>query len=122
MPPLGETTHVSVSVAANSVAGVGSDLQRELIAVVSEALENVARHSGASQVDLRVWTTDEGVLMLQVEDDGKGFVTDSVGPGHFGLTGMRERAALVGAQVTVSSTPGVGTSVLVSRTLDAVHS
>ncbi len=58
-------------------------------------------------------------IALEVRDDGRGFIVDAVedaaqeqyGPGHYGLTGMRERAAAIGGVLEVTSKPGSGTSV-----------
>jgi signal transduction histidine kinase len=60
-----------------------------------------------------------GEIALEVRDDGKGFSSDKArdsfpegdGPGHFGLTGMRERAAVIGGILEVTSEPGAGTAV-----------
>jgi signal transduction histidine kinase len=60
-----------------------------------------------------------GEIALEVRDDGQGFSSEqardaflkSDGSGHFGLTGMRERAALIGGVLEVTSEPGAGTSV-----------
>ncbi len=83
-----------------------------LYRIAQEALSNVARHSGADRVDVRVETTDN-LVTLTISDDGRGFVP-SVRPselaqaGHFGLMGMHERAQLVGAQLSIQSEPGKG--------------
>jgi signal transduction histidine kinase len=52
-------------------------------------------------------------VLLIVEDDGRGFDAGGVRGGGFGLVGMRERAALVGASLEIESTPGQGTTILV---------
>ena len=80
--------------------------------VLQEALSNVARHSHASHVEVSLRAVD-GDLRLVVSDDGRGFdaaaTTDAAR--SFGLVGMRERAALIGARFTVTSAPGAGTVV-----------
>jgi NarL family two-component system sensor histidine kinase LiaS len=58
--------------------------------------------------------TNGGPLKLRVEDDGVGFDPDDSDAKGFGLVTMRERAAAIGADFTVSSTPGRGTVVEVS--------
>jgi signal transduction histidine kinase len=53
-------------------------------------------------------------VAMEVRDDGKGFETGTEAvspPGHYGLTGMRERAASIGARLDVTSAPGEGTTV-----------
>ncbi|MFS0701350.1 sensor histidine kinase [Cellulomonas sp. 179-A 4D5 NHS] len=92
------------------------DTRYEVLAILGEALENVARHSGASRVDVELRGQPDGTVRLSVQDDGQGFVPreDGTSPrGHFGLTGMRERALEVGAELGVRSTPGAGTEVVV---------
>ncbi len=84
--------------------------------VVQEALTNVAKHSRASGVSVTAQLSDE-LLRVVVEDDGRGFdctIMDTKRRGCFGLSGMRERLALVGGNFSVESAPGQGTTVYVS--------
>lgn len=98
------------------------DAQAEvaLFRILQEALANCARHSGARQVAVHVRQTD-GVLELEVRDDGHGFDLEAQRPGSFGLTGMRERARLVGADLVVETAPGRGTAVRVRLPVRDVH-
>jgi len=93
-----------------SVSGRPHDLappvREELHAIAREALFNCARHAGASKVDVRLDYGSDG-LQLQVRDDGAGTASDR--PGHYGLSGMRERAEAIGATFTLVSAPGRGT-------------
>lgn len=76
---------------------------------VQEALTNSARHAGAKRVTVRVVAGDD-VLTVSVEDDGKGFDPDAVPAGtSSGVTGMRERASLLGGRFTLESAFGAGT-------------
>ncbi|WP_329519606.1 sensor histidine kinase [Spirillospora sp. NBC_01491] len=96
--------------------------RHEVVAILKEALENVARHAEAAQVE--VWIGMEGDLMtLAVRDDGHG--SGSLGAtterlealadaGHYGVVGMTERARRAGGDLAVSSFPGRGTTVMVS--------
>jgi len=90
-------------------------IELALYRIVQEALNNVARHAEASEADVHVAFADHSVLVC-VKDNGKGFevpprVTGLVEAGHYGLTGMQERARLAGAQLTIGSQPGEGTSI-----------
>jgi signal transduction histidine kinase len=81
--------------------------------VAQEALQNVRKHAGARNV---VVTTrqEPGAWVLEVRDDGRGFDIAAVaarGRRNFGLTFMRERAELIGAQLDVRSRPEGGTVV-----------
>ena len=79
--------------------------------MVQESLVNVAKHAGATQVDVRVELRD-GKILLEVSDDGKGFdVAAPRRPGSLGLMGLHERAELLEGTVTLTSTPGAGTRV-----------
>lgn len=84
--------------------------------IAQEALTNVARHARAKNVEVGL-TTDDGVLRLTVKDDGRGFDMDAVSEADgLGLTGMRERAALAGGQLSVHSAPGQGVRVVFELT------
>ncbi|MCJ7622082.1 MAG: ATP-binding protein [Anaerolineaceae bacterium] len=79
--------------------------------MAQEALENIDRHASAARVSVRL-KREKGILMLSVSDDGAGFdSTRRPSERQFGLTGMRERAELVGAKLTISSEPGGGTRI-----------
>jgi signal transduction histidine kinase len=80
--------------------------------IVQEALTNVARHAGVSEVTVRLWA-DQATLGVQIEDQGTGFDPEAVlaAGATTGLAGMRERAVLLGGQLTVESAPGTGTCV-----------
>jgi signal transduction histidine kinase len=80
--------------------------------IVQEALTNVARHAGVSEVWVRLWA-DQETLGVQIEDRGTGFEPEAAltAGATTGLAGMRERAVLLGGQLTVESAPGAGTCV-----------
>ncbi len=83
----------------------------ELVRIVGEALTNARRHAHARQVVVRV-AAEEGKLWAEISDDGLGFDPRSVAPAmHHGITGMRERAELLGGRLEVRSQPGSGTTV-----------
>lgn len=80
-----------------------------LFRMLQESLTNVARHSGATWVRVRL-QRDEGRLTLSVQDNGRGFQPgDEAKRGSFGLRGLRERAALLEGQVRVEPAPEGGT-------------
>jgi signal transduction histidine kinase len=82
----------------------------QVIAIVQGCLSNTLRHARARQVKLGLQHKD-GVMSLTVEDDGRGFVPESV-PAGYGLRSMRDRARLLGGQLTIDSTAGKGTRVV----------
>jgi nitrate/nitrite-specific signal transduction histidine kinase len=78
--------------------------------VAQEALNNIAKHSGARQVEL-VLECQPGQMNLLIKDDGLGFEPDSIQPGHLGISIMHERASSIGASLKVESQVGQGTTV-----------
>jgi signal transduction histidine kinase len=114
----GERTGVSIAFSAEQPAADLADERAELVfRIVEEALHNVERHARAHSVTLSLKTvprTNEAEgeplrVRLVIEDDGVGFEADRTRPGHYGLRGMREQAALIGARLSVISAPGRGT-------------
>jgi len=89
---------------------LGDDAQLVVYRVSQEALNNAARHSGAGRVEVRLRRRDDGGVVLEVGDDGAGFAFDESQRG-LGIGGMRERALLVGGELTIESRPGAGTTV-----------
>jgi signal transduction histidine kinase len=77
--------------------------------LVQEATTNVLKHAHAGRIDISVLERD-GAIEIVVRDDGRGFDPRETGDG-FGLVGMRERLAIVGGTLAVSSRPGGGTEV-----------
>jgi signal transduction histidine kinase len=91
-----------------------SEAETALYRIAQEALNNIAKHARAEQVEIILERRSDQVLLI-VEDDGVGF--DSVDAGAagqgFGLLGMQERAAMVGASLQIESSAGKGTTILV---------
>ncbi|MGJ7507595.1 sensor histidine kinase [Variovorax sp. GT1P44] len=88
-------------------------VQEEILLVAREALGNAFRHARAANIEAEV-TYGEEALQIRVRDDGQGVDSELLAsgrPGHFGLTGMRERAHKLGAHLVVWSKPGAGTEV-----------
>jgi len=85
-----------------------------LFRIAQEALTNVVKHARASSVAVHLRELN-GVVRLEIEDDGVGFDPDKLTAGelHWGQEIMRERAEAVGARLTVRSHPGTGTQVIV---------
>ncbi len=102
-------------------AGLGarfpSETETGAYRIVQEALTNVARHAGVREAAVRIWV-DAGALHVTVEDRGRGFDPASVGTRSSGLTGMRERAVLLGGSLAVESRPGGGARVTTDLPLD----
>ena len=84
---------------------LGDDAQLVVYRVAQEALSNAARHSGAKRVEVRLRRSEDGGVALEVADDGRGFAFDESERG-LGIGGMRERALLIGGELTIESRPG----------------
>lgn len=80
----------------------------EVLRILQEALTNVRKHADATTV--RVSVHSDGTLRLSVTDNGRGFRPEQA-PAGFGLDSMRQRAAVIGATITVASEPQNGTRV-----------
>ncbi len=98
------------------------DIQLAMYRIVQEALSNVVRHSGAQAARAAFAITDH-VMQVTVEDQGRGFDPRAIereGRG-LGLLGMRERARFAGAKLTIDSTPGGGTRVVLRLPVEERH-
>ncbi len=108
---------ILVNIAAEELPGDLSDEYNTCIyRVVQEALNNIAKHSGAQSVRITVQLVD-GQITMSVQDDGKGF--EVVKQKGLGLIGIQERVMNMGGTVRVESEPGRGTLLIV--TLPAVQ-
>ena len=88
-------------------------LEEQLLRIGQEAVSNAVRHGAASTIHMEL-CFDHAAVRLRVSDDGCGFDPDRPAhdaDGHWGIAGMRERAAKVGAQLRLVSQPGAGTTV-----------
>jgi signal transduction histidine kinase len=93
---------------------LGEPYATAVFRIVQESLVNVAKHAGASRVDVRIERTGEAV-MLEVADDGAGFSPDAPRKtGSLGLMGLRERARLLRGTVEIDTAPGRGTRIRVA--------
>lgn len=109
---LTEDTGIIAQVEQNGEPGSLTELQEEnLLRIGQEAMTNAIKHAGPRRLDLRLdWQARS--VTLRIRDDGSGFATDHVaGPaqGHFGLSGMAERAQRIGGTLEIHSQPGQGT-------------
>jgi signal transduction histidine kinase len=94
-------------------ARFGDERAETLIRMAQEVLRNVERHAGASRLEVRLAGAG-GRLEISIDDNGIGFDPAEPHPGHYGLTGLREQAELIGAELQIDSAPGRGTRVCIS--------
>jgi signal transduction histidine kinase len=100
-----ERTHIAVDYVAEFQGRLADETETHLFRIVQEALTNVARHSGATEVAIHLRAGD-GRVKLTLSDNGRG-IAPGTRPG-MGLSGMRARAHSAGGELTFSSVPGKG--------------
>jgi signal transduction histidine kinase len=94
----------------DTLRSLAPDVEQSLYRIAQEALENIARHAKATRVRLCV-EQNGGVLNLSISDNGQGFdALEKSEDDKFGMIGMRERAELLGAVLSVESQPGRGST------------
>ena len=105
----------------DTIAEQPAEVTGHLLAIVAESLSNIARHSQASRASVTLSKLEGGrMLQLTIEDNGIGFdPTGVVKLGHQGLANTRERAAAIGGVVSIDSSPGAGTRVVVRAPVQA---
>lgn len=88
------------------------EVETVLYRIVQEALTNVVKHARAGRVSI-VLTQKTGSIAAVIEDDGRGFDPEAAANGGIGLLGMRERVSLLDGRLSIESSPGAGTTVVV---------
>ena len=94
---------------------IGLGQEREIWRIAQEAITNVERHADATKLIVR-WSVDRTTACLEIEDDGIGITRTaepavSLGRPSYGITGMRERASLLGAALDIEAVEPAGTKV-----------
>jgi signal transduction histidine kinase len=113
----GEAPEILLEV-PRSEARYDSQVEQHLFRIIQQACENATQHARAKTIRIQ-GELGHNQLSIRVVDDGVGFEGDSFTldqlliQRHYGLVGMHERAALIGADLKIASTPGVGTQVTV---------
>src|SRR4051794_8832593 len=112
---LAETFRASTGIVLQFEAGLGNERlppegETTLYRVIQESLTNVAKHAGARKVSVLLVRRESSVAAV-IEDDGHGFTPDDERRGGIGLSGMRERVALLDGRLTVEAERGGGTTI-----------
>ncbi|HRQ24677.1 MAG TPA: sensor histidine kinase, partial [Anaerolineales bacterium] len=105
-------TSIPSTVTVKGEGVLPADVQVAIYRVSQEALNNVAKHAAAKNVEISLQHEETGIE-LTIRDDGKGFDPDRIDSGHYGLSMMRERAEGAGAQLAITSQPGKGTELTI---------
>jgi signal transduction histidine kinase len=94
------------------------EVETNLLRIGQEAINNAVKHAEANRIDVSL-NFDTRSVRLSIRDDGRGFETDrQVADGHFGLIGMRERAAQIGGVLTIHSALERGTQIAIDVPLN----
>jgi len=109
---------VDARILADDLVELTPQVEEGLYRIAQEALNNALKHAEAESVVVRI-AADNGRVVLEVRDDGRGFDPEAVdGVGGMGLASMDERARALGGALTIASTPGGGTTVRVAVAAD----
>jgi PAS domain S-box-containing protein len=104
-------TNIPVAMSLNGEGALPAEPQVAFYRICQEALNNIAKHAKASQVEI-ILRRVGGEMEMHIRDNGCGFIASEPAPsGHYGLGMMRERAEAVNAELTVSGRPGLGTEI-----------
>jgi signal transduction histidine kinase len=104
---------LTVRTALGTESKVALAVKEVFYRIAQESFHNIVKHARAKCVEVRL-TQSDGVLTLEVQDDGRGFVPRREFPGHLGLQSMRERVASVGGTLDIESAQGQGTRIRAS--------
>jgi len=88
------------------------EVEYQLLCIAQEALNNVVKHASARRLEVQLDQTP-GQIVMSIKDDGAGFDAQRPRFGHFGMIGMAERAREIGANLSIDSKPGQGTTLSV---------
>ncbi len=113
LKPIEEREDFALQTDIQEIKELPADVQIAFYRIAQEALNNVTKHSQASNVTIRVHEA-EGELHLYINDDGRGFAEKAVSATSLGLSIMKERAQEIGAEFNISTNIDVGTEITVS--------
>jgi signal transduction histidine kinase len=112
--PMPENLLVSLEVEGDPLARLSPAEERGLFRIVQEALNNIVKHARASQACVRLRLAEPA--WIEIQDQGQGFdLRQARNSGRVGLASMRERAAEIGWNLQITTSPGAGTHIRVEK-------
>lgn len=108
--------------AKDSLSRLTADQELTAFRVIQESIQNARKHARAERVVIDV-SLDQATLAIKIIDNGRGFSPERVTThmmGGAGLRGMQERTALVGGEIEIQSSPGEGTTIMLSLPLSSI--
>ncbi|MPY91055.1 MAG: hypothetical protein GEU99_24470 [Luteitalea sp.] len=109
----GRTTDVPIELVVDDLPPFGHEVEREIIGIAQEALNNAVRHAHARRITVTASAPPSLGFRLSVADDGRGIANER-GASGFGMTSMQERAEHIGASLTIVTAPRRGTEVVLA--------
>ena len=104
---------VEARLVAGNIVDLPIEVEEALYAIATEALNNALKHAAASAITVK-FQTDDNLMILEVVDDGKGFdPEDSKQAGGMGLGNIRQRAAQIGGNLEIDTSPGEGVRLII---------
>lgn len=103
-------SNIPVQLSINEKAPLPTDVKVFIYRICQESLNNIAKHSKASEVQITISIQDNQIVFV-ISDDGCGFDINQISAGHYGISIMKERADTIGAKLIVTSHLGHGTSI-----------
>jgi len=107
------TTTVPIDLVVDELPRFGDGVEREMVAIAREALNNAIQHARARRITIKASTVESVGLRLSVVDDGRGIGRERP-RSAFGMTSMQERAERIGASLTIVTAPRSGTEVVLA--------
>ena len=93
---------------------IDHDVQLQLYRIIQEVIQNIVKHSDASDVDFQMVNEEiEGAFVILIDDNGKGFDKNKVNPKSLGLNNMQLRADAVNCRIEISSKENEGTHIVI---------
>jgi signal transduction histidine kinase len=106
---------IEVEILSAGLEEIPPEIARTITQAALQAMDNATRHSNADRIQLRLGSSAFKGLMVQVRDNGKGFIPERLPKDRLGITtSIKARMELIGGKAQVSSTPGQGTTVILS--------
>ena len=103
-------SNIPIHLSINGKATLPTDIQVTLYRLCQESLNNIAKHSRATEVSIHLICQGNSIK-LSIQDDGCGFDITQRSAGHFGISIMRERAEAIGANLAITSQSGIGSRI-----------
>jgi signal transduction histidine kinase len=107
------TTETPIELTLDELPPLGDGVPREIVGIAQEALTNAVRHAKARTIRVHAGAVRSLGFRLSVADDGRGILKEHRGEG-FGMTSMQERAARIGASLTIVTAPRAGTEIVLA--------